>query len=106
MSTEAKVNGRRITAADLQRQVEERRRDQPPRHSEPATRPDGADGSMSDDVRVEVAKTCTRCERGFTALGVRMHGSVMCLQRMCDPCIEAEKREAEEAERREEEERE
>src|SRR5690625_7572681 len=94
-----------ITADDLRRRHAERRRAQPSRPSEPATRPDGAGGSMSDDRTVVEVRRCGRCGAEFEAVGYRVFRSVVGMATTCAACQAAEEQEREEAARREEPER-
>src|SRR5690606_8592923 len=106
MNTATTTAERTITAEDLRRMAEERRRELGLSPSAPATRPVVAAGSTSEGTLTVPAK-CARCGEIFAARAVQFpqRRDPLVMQRMCDPCIDADRVEREAAERQEAEER-
>src|SRR5690606_6188428 len=106
MSTQATAAAaKEITAEDLRRMAEQRRRELGLSHSAPATPLGAVGGSMSDDRTVVEVRRCGRCGAEFEAVGYRFFRSVVGMATTCAACQTAEEQEREEAARREEQER-
>src|SRR5690606_8498179 len=106
MSTQATAAAaKEITAEDLRRKAEQRRRELGLSHSAPATPPGAVGGSMSDQDTTTA--TCGRCGGEFRAPVIRVPGMrrTIVAQRFCNACVEALAAEKAEAERQEAEER-
>src|SRR5690606_19055823 len=100
MNTATTTSERTITAEDLRRMAEERRRELGLSHSAPATRPVVAAGSTNEGTLTVPAK-CARCGDVFAARALLLpqRHDPLVMQRMCDPCIDADRLEREAAER-------
>lgn len=94
-----------ITAEELRERYQQRRHELGLSPSAPATRPVVADGSTSEGTLTVPAK-CARCGDVFAARAVQLPQlrDPLVMQRMCDPCIDADRVEREAAERQEAEE--